>query len=215
MAVIIMKGLLGQISTTTRAQTRMRRLRLWTGCMLLTLSLLLVTMSCLTACSYYKTYSGQVKKLDFTFEYPRAWKIVITEQYPTLVYMNISAPYNSETEVPVDINYTVYLELNSPSEQWAQDKLNRDISTYSTQINFKLISQEATSLDGYDGQKFECTYDFPASDLPDRSYNHIRQIIIIVPKGDVVYRTLISASQDEWKTNEQDIQHVLNTFRWK
>lgn len=208
---VIMKRSLAWICA--KAQTGMHGLYLRAGFALLALFLVIVT--CLTACSYYKTYSGQVKELDFAFEYPRGWRIVMVEKYPDLVYMNISAPYTSETGVPVGVSCIAYPELDSYPEQWAQDNLNLEILTYSKLTNFELVYQETTSLDGYDGYRFECTYDFPTSDLPDHPYNHIRKLVIIVPKDDVVYKILISASQDEWNTHEQDIQHVLDTFRWK
>ena len=43
---------------------------------------------------------------------------------------------------------------------------------------------------------------------------HIKELIIIA-KDEAVYEIIISANQNEWNTHEQDIQHVLGTFRWK
>jgi hypothetical protein len=48
-----------------------------------------------------------------------------------------------------------------------------------------------------------------------RFYIPTRVLDIAIPRNGTVYNVWIHASQNEWNAREKDIQHTLDTFRWK
>lgn len=214
--------------TATRMQgkIRIRRGHIGTRCLFSALLVIMMAASLLIACSgrtsYYTTFSRSVKQLDFTFEYPRDWWVSPVEQYSDLVKVNIVGPDTSDRESPVKVFISVWLGLGPKADQEAQDLLSGDISLFKKFPkefpNFELARQGSITLDGCGGYEVEYTHDAVSSwDVPPelRFYVPTRVLNIAIPRKGMVYEIWTSASQNEWNARENDIQHILDTFRWK
>jgi len=184
--------------------------------------LLLAILSLVTACSDNATFSRRVKQLDFTFEYPRYWWVSPVEQYSESTHCNISGPETSDRESAVKVLISVWLGLGSQAEQEAQDLLSEDTSIFKKFPeefpNFELVRQGNVTLDGCVGYEIEYTHDAVSSwkaPPETRFYVPTRVLNIAIPRNGMVYQIWISASQNEWNAREKDIQHILDTFRWK
>jgi hypothetical protein len=172
----------------------------------------------MTGCSYYATFS--VKAFDFTFEYPRGWERTLAEQYTDLICVNIYDPVVvSEKETSVGVYPNVYLHPEGTADQFAQKLLDDFIWSYGRERNFQLIRKEPVEMDGSSGYLLEFTCDFPGGDMPVDSpaffYVALRHVSVTIPRNNRVYEITISASQNEWDKWETDIQHILDSFRWK
>jgi hypothetical protein len=210
--------------TVTKMQGKIRICRgdMGTRCLFSALVVIMMAASLLVACSgrtsYYATFSRRVKQLDFTFEYPRQWWVTPVEQYSDLVKVNIVDAKTSENESAVAVFVHVWLGLGSQAEQEAQDRLSESISFDKQWPNFKLVRQGGITLDGYGGYEVEYTHDAVSSwEVPPalRFYIPTRVLNIAIPRNGMVYEIWISTSQNEWNAREKDIQHILDTFRWK
>jgi hypothetical protein len=195
-------------------EKRNHRNRMWTRTLLAIIMLLTLFVS---ACSYYATFSSRVEQLDFTFEYPREWWVSLVEQYSDLVAVNILGPDTPEGRGGVGVEVSVLLGLGPGAEEHARVTVNRAVSSLEDERNFLLLRQDAIKMDGANGYRAECTYDiFPIDLAPAARFNiPMRLLDIAIPRNGMVYEIWISASQNEWNAREKDIQHILDTFRWK
>jgi hypothetical protein len=182
----------------------------------------MMAASLLVACSggtsYYATFSRRVNQLDFTFEYPREWLVLPLERYSDLVMVDFLGPDTSDHESPVKVFVSVWLGLGPVAEEDAQRRLNAGVSTDTQWPNFTILRQGTITLDGYSGYLVEYTHDAVSSwEVPPelRFYVPTRVLNIAIPRKGMVYEIWISASQNEWNAREKDIQHILDTFRWK
>lgn len=172
----------------------------------------------LTACSHYATFSSKVKELDFTFQYPRGWWVSDVEQYPDLVHATILGPGVSGDESSLAIFLTVWPATGTDIDLQAQERVSLEISTDERERNYKLVKNDTTDVDGTQGYLVEYTLDHLAKEVPlveQRTYIAIRGLYIIVPRNGRVYEISMAASENEWNRRTSDIQHILDTFRWK
>ena len=176
-------------------------------------------MVSLVACSYYTAFSVRAEEVDFTFEYPREWSMTDVEKYPEGVHVNVLATWTpSEDKSSVAVFLNVYLGLGSKAEQEAQSMLTSKMSFYENQRNYKLVRYETTRLDGVDGYLLEYTYDHLARDVPvteERTYIATRSLDITIPRNGRVYQITVGGSQAEWDRHQKELEHLLDTFRWK
>jgi hypothetical protein len=182
--------------------------------------LLLATLSLVTACSdntTYASFSQKVKQLDFTFEYPKDWWVSPVEEYSDLVAVNIVGPDTPEGRGGVVVMVSVLFGLGPSAEEHAQRTVNRVVSSLEDEPNFLLLRQDTINLDTANGYRAECTYDiFPIDLAPAARFNiPMRLLDIAIPRNGMVYEISISASQNEWNARQKDIQHTVDTFRWK
>jgi hypothetical protein len=188
-------------------------------CTYLFLSTIALIFLCvlLTGCSDYQTFSSRIQQLDFTFEYPRGWRVDIIEQYSDLVYANLTGPDVSENESAAKADFTVHLLKGEQEGQAAQRISNESYYTDKNSRNFNIIRQEITGIDSYNGYLVEYTFDYTTLPTGPDTWSYIpsRILDIAVPRNGMVYEIWISASQNEWNAREQDIQHILSTFKWK
>jgi len=181
--------------------------------------ILAFAMVSLVACSYYTAFSVRAKEVDFTFEYPREWSVTDVEKYPEGVHVTLLVPWTpSEDRSSVKVFLSVYLGLGSKAEEEAQTILTGEMSFYENERNYKLVRYEATRLSSVDGYLLEYTYDHLARDAPvpeKRTYIATRKLDITIPRNGRVYQVVVGGSQAEWDVHEKDIQHILDTFKWK
>lgn len=190
--------------------------RKWMSLFVLSIILLIIS-SALTGCAEYHTFSSRIKQLDFTFEYPRGWRIAIIEQYSDFVYTNLTGPNVSEKESAAKASFDVHLGKGEKADQEAQRISKGRINADKDTPNFNLIRQETANVDGYKGYLVEYTYDHVSMPTGPKSWFFIPTHVldITIPKNGMVYEIWLSASQNEWNAREKDFQHILNTFRWK
>jgi len=181
--------------------------------------LLLAAAFLLTSCSTYATFSSRVKEVDFTFEYPRGWLVTDVEQYPDLVHANILGPAVSRNESSLKVSLTVWPATGTDLNLQAQERLNNDISMDQlVNRNFRLVRNGATNVAGAPGYVAEYTLDHLARDVPvgeERTYIAIHMLLTIIPRNGRVYEISMGASQNEWDRRANDVQHILDTFKWR
>jgi hypothetical protein len=190
----------------------------------------------LSACSNHRTFSSNIKEFDFTFEIPEGWAIDSIQNGSELIEVNTSGPIASERESSAKASFVVFL-LSDPTvdresrervaklmgyDSWADQEAQNNLSGHvegakNSFHNFNLLNQGDRLVDGVKGYGTEYTYDFPNPWPVNGSWIVIptRNLYIEVPRNRIVYEILISASQDEWNAREKDIQHILDTFKWK
>jgi len=200
------------VTRTKKRRVRSRRtvVRFW----LLTVPLIvsLFGVGCLNN-GPYVTF----RQLGFGFEHPRGWAKNV-ERYPDFVQTVVWDPTVSENESAVKVFVNRRLGLGGNAEQEARDNLARRLSSDSGERNFALIRNDSITLDGRTGYLAEYTLEAVASykvDPAKRSYVPTRVVDISVGWAGSVYEIEVSASQNEWSAHESDIQHVLDTFRWR
>jgi hypothetical protein len=184
------------------------------------LSVVFLTALCvlLVGCSEYVVFSRPVTDLDFTFEYPREWRITGVEKYSDLVTFSILAPWTvSETESPLTLSFSTWLGLSTKADQYARDQLANELSFYETQPAYELKRNESGQLDGAGGYVVEYTYNHPSGDVPRLAGTFVsaRVLDVMIPRNGNVFEIHVGASQNEWTAHEKEIQHILDTFRWK
>jgi len=180
--------------------------------------LLLAAAFLLTSCSYYATFSSKVKELDFTFQYPRGWWVSDVEQYPHLVTVSILSPAVSGNESSLKVELASWPGTGADINLQAQERVDHVISIDEGQRNFKLVKNDTIDVDGSRGYLVEYTLDHLAKEVPraeQRTYIPIHWLRRVVPRNGRVYEISMSASQNEWDRRANDIQHILDTFRWK
>ena len=175
----------------------------------------LIFIFALAGCRTYTAFSGDNKGLDFTFEYPEDWRISGIREDSESAYFNILGPIVSNDESPIFLAFYTWFGLGNGAEQDAQKRLSESITADSKQRNFSLVRQETANLDGSKSYQAEYTADFASLPRPEVIYLAIKSIRITVPREGKVYEILISAGQNQWNNHEKDIQHVLDTFKWK
>ena len=184
---------------------------------LLSTIMIIILSGSLTGCADSHTFSSRIKQMDFTFEYPRGWRVAIIEQYSELVYANLVGPDTSENESGAKATFHVYLGKGDQADQEAQRISKGSVSVNDTSRNFNIIRQETVNIDGYKGYLAE--YDFDHVSLPTGPstwfYISTHVLDITVPRNGKVYEIWMSASQNEWNAREQDFQQILDTFKWK
>jgi hypothetical protein len=180
-------------------------------CLLATLlSAMLFESSCLNSGPY-----ATFKQPDFSYEYPKGWRQFV-DQYSDFISTNVWDPTVSDNESSVGISVSISLGLGTKAEQQAQDGLSGRIASLKEEPDFTLISKETINLDGNSGYQAEYTYGAIANlKIQPRSYIPTRVLDISIPRDGKVYDIKISASQNEWNTHQTEIQHVLDTFKWK
>jgi len=143
----------------------------------------------------------------------------VIENYSEFVHANIWGPDTTEQESPIKLNLFVLFGLNSKAEQKAKDLLIRRIHAAKEEHNFTLVRQELINIDGYQSNLVEFTYDLDTAFYrfveEELRYISTRDLNITIPRNGMVYEILISASQNEWNTHQKEIQHILDTFKWK
>jgi len=194
----------------------MLKKRVITGLNFALILLMTITLF-MTGCSYYATFSK--KAFDCSLEYPRSWEVTPVWEHTDLICVRILGPVESEEETSVKVFLNIWLHPEGSAEQYAEYRLNSVMSSYSQERNFQLIRQETTQLDGCSGYLVEYVHEQISSEslLPSGEYPYdtFRTIIITIPRNNVVYEVYISASQNDWNACEKDIQHILDTFKWK
>lgn len=172
----------------------------------------------LSACSGYRTFSSNIKELDFTFEVPKGWAIDSIQSGSDIIEVNTSGPIASERESSAKASFLVFRNLESNVDLKAQNMLAEQIQADEKSFrNYNLLKQGERLVDGINGYSAEYTYDFPNPWPVNGSWIVIptRDLYIEIPRNGMVHEILISASQNEWNAREKDIQHILDTFKWK
>jgi hypothetical protein len=203
--------------TVIEAQRGRRLSRFWRvsvrSCFLfMVASLILPGAACLNKGPYVV-----FRQLDFRYEHPRGWARNV-EKYPTFFHTIVWDPKSSDSESPVKIFVDVRLERGAKADQEAEEIVSAKISSLKGEHNFTLTRQESVILSGSRGYLAEYDYDSLSSQKapPEkRFYIPTRVIDICVGRNGSVYEVWISASQNEWSAHEKDIQHILDTFKWK
>jgi hypothetical protein len=185
---------------------------------LLLILLIMLILVFSISCSNYVQFSSDIKALDFTFEYPKKWEITSPEIFPDYVYFNIWEPSTSDNESKVVIGLNNWIGKGADADAEALSKVQAQIEEASKGPNYSLIRQEGIILDGVKGYAGEYFYDrlnrYNATSQ-DKSYFNMREMDVCLPKDGNVYEIWISASQNKWNLWSEDIQHILDTFRWK
>ena len=170
----------------------------------------------LTSCAKYTAYTGKIENLDFYFEYPVTWYVDSSSGGTTFSHISIRELNFRDTDhdYAVHMQFSVMFKFDSTPEQFSEDQINGIIENCSLRSNFELIHNERIMMDGCEGLFVECIYDAPLL-LKGEGYCPTRTLAIFIPKNDRVYNLAIVAGQDDWGRNQDNIQHILDTFKWK
>ena len=169
-------------------------------------------------------FSSNVQQIDFTFEYPRVLRVTPVEEYPDLVTFTVIDLAQGSLYMQV----SVWPGLGVGAEAYARRQVNDEVSFHQSQPtnerNFVLLRNDKVALDTVVGYRIEFTVDvlrmpnvdsFGSSPTSADPYIYDRTIRIAVPRNGSVYELTISVGRDEWSRREKDIQHILDTFKWK
>jgi hypothetical protein len=187
---------------------------------------LTVIIALLGGCSRsedYRVFSEE--GVGFIFEYPQGqwpngWLVTPVYRSSDSWYIGLLGPDPADLgrESSIKVSIDVWLGLGPKAEQKAQDILSEHVEAYERTPNFKIVRQENVILDRQIGYLVEYTHDFDTSFFRPPGQGFLlptRVLNIATPRDGKVYQILVLASQNEWNTREKDIQHILDTFKWK
>lgn len=190
--------------------------------LVITIATVVTLLFCCSCSSDYNKFS---EGLDFTFEYPSGewpdgWLVTPVLEYPTLIEAGLLGP-SPETTIyasAVNVRLITWIKPQLDVEAEAQEKISDDIVAYSNTPNFQIIRREDIKIDDVKGFLVEYSYDYDMS-LDSANNEGVffpsRVLNIAIPWNMKVYQIRISATQNEWAKHEKDIEHILDTFRWK
>jgi hypothetical protein len=169
----------------------------------------------LTSCSYYSRFNNG--DYPYTFEYPRSWDINETTFSPNLISTSIIGDMGNEegTWIGVDLDIWIWPDISKGDD--ALNQMKSAMSYYVNYPNFSLIRSDPLVLDGCKGNVIEYNVDVNDDNpnIEKRKYFPIKVMDIMVIRDSKAYEINLSARQNDWKMNEKDIQHILDSFKWK
>lgn len=198
---------------TTRYSAIAKRSRI------ISLTISMLTILFLTySCSYYQVFSSNFKGLNFTFEYPR-WDTQSYDYGVEIYGPDVASENESILQFWISVTPIDLYTTKQDSKQNVKDFITRR----NIEPNFKIIKQDTVTLGGTACDSVDMVYDFPVLDNPDfvfrsndeQRYITTRDYYICAIRGRNAYEIEFTASQDEFISHEEDIQHILGTFRWK